>query len=170
MDQPLLTVVGALIGSSGAFLTRVMCEAMNRSLANVILGGFGTEIKAPSASTAGEPLIHTEIDASQAAVSLKEAETVVIVHVGRLVFVHFASENCGPSRQSRRLFVKLASVHASEDISFACLDIQQCPETTARYLTSRISCSLLTSCLPHHRNSPYPHSHQQELRRMSELP
>lgn len=78
MDQPLLTVVGALIGSSGAFLTRVMCEAMNRSLGNVILGGYGTEIKAPTEGT-GEVLIHTEIDASQAATSLMEAETVVIV-------------------------------------------------------------------------------------------
>lgn len=78
MDQPLLTVVGALIGSSGAFLTRVMCEAMNRSLANVILGGYGTEIKAPTEGT-GEILIHTETNAHEAAVSLKEAESVVIV-------------------------------------------------------------------------------------------
>lgn len=48
LDQPLLTVVGALIGSSGAFLTRVMCVAMNRSLTNVILGGFGTVSGGPA--------------------------------------------------------------------------------------------------------------------------
>lgn len=42
LDQPMLTIVGALIGSSGAFLTKIMCDGMNRSLANVILGGFGT--------------------------------------------------------------------------------------------------------------------------------
>merc|ERR1712137_1199095 len=59
LDQPLLCVVGALIGSSGAFLTKIMCDGMNRSLANVILGGFGTESGAVQTQ---EGLVHTEID------------------------------------------------------------------------------------------------------------
>jgi NAD(P) transhydrogenase len=79
LDQPLLTVVGALIGSSGAFLTRVMCEAMNRSLANVILGGYGTEIKKVTDGGPKEVLIHTEVQAAEAAQALHEAEKVVIV-------------------------------------------------------------------------------------------
>lgn len=77
LDQPLLTVVGALIGSSGAFLTRIMCEAMNRSLPNVILGGFGTvagKAKDPNAPA----LTHTEILAPEAAEMLKNAEKIVI--------------------------------------------------------------------------------------------
>jgi len=78
LDQPLLTVVGALIGSSGAFLTRIMCEAMNRSLANVILGGYGTT--APVADgTKKEIQVHTEIDAVNTAEALKNADKVVIV-------------------------------------------------------------------------------------------
>jgi NAD(P) transhydrogenase len=77
LDQPLLTVVGALIGSSGAFLTRVMCEAMNRSLPNVILGGFGTVAKVKDGPQ--EVLVHTEIDAAGTAESLKAAEKVLIV-------------------------------------------------------------------------------------------
>jgi len=78
LDQPLLTVVGALIGSSGAFLTRVMCEAMNRSLTNVILGGYGTA--APVADgTKKEVQVHTEIDAINTAEALKNADKIVIV-------------------------------------------------------------------------------------------
>eukprot|EP00597_Dinobryon_sp_UTEXLB2267_P000363 CAMPEP_0170073608 /NCGR_PEP_ID=MMETSP0019_2-20121128/10997_1 /TAXON_ID=98059 /ORGANISM="Dinobryon sp., Strain UTEXLB2267" /LENGTH=970 /DNA_ID=CAMNT_0010283251 /DNA_START=268 /DNA_END=3180 /DNA_ORIENTATION=- len=78
LDQPLLTVVGALIGSSGAFLTKVMCDAMNRSLPNVILGGFGTTTAAPSGEQQ-EVRIHTEIDAVGSAEALRNADKVVIV-------------------------------------------------------------------------------------------
>merc|ERR1711871_1155156 len=78
LDQPLLTVVGALIGSSGAFLTNIMCVAMNRSLPNVILGGFGTTT-GPKKEGSGEVKVHTEIDIVGAAEALKEAETVCVV-------------------------------------------------------------------------------------------
>jgi NAD(P) transhydrogenase len=79
MDQPLLTVVGALIGSSGAFLTNVMCVAMNRSLPNVILGGYGTEIKKPKEGEVREILVHTETNPEEAAQTLSEAQKIMIV-------------------------------------------------------------------------------------------
>ena len=78
LDQPLLTVVGALIGSSGAFLTNVMCVAMNRSLGNVILGGYGT-VAAVKQENTGPALIHTEIKADDAAEALRNADKIVIV-------------------------------------------------------------------------------------------
>ncbi|CAM9664634.1 unnamed protein product, partial [Chrysoparadoxa australica] len=43
LDKPMLTVVGALIGSSGAILTDIMCKAMNRDIVSVLLGGYGTK-------------------------------------------------------------------------------------------------------------------------------
>lgn len=76
LDQPVLCIVGALIGSSGAFLTKIMCDGMNRSLANVILGGFGTT--SGSVQTQ-EGLVHTEIDCAGTVQALKDCQTVVIV-------------------------------------------------------------------------------------------
>jgi NAD(P) transhydrogenase subunit beta len=49
INQPLLVVVGALVGTSGLILTKIMCKAMNRSLGNVLLGGMGEETVAKDA-------------------------------------------------------------------------------------------------------------------------
>ena len=89
LDQPLLTVVGALIGSSGAFLTRVMCVAMNRSLQNVILGGYGTAITVVDPNKVVETRVHTEIDAVGTCEALKNAEKIVIVPGLYIIINHF---------------------------------------------------------------------------------
>jgi NAD(P) transhydrogenase subunit beta len=49
INNPLLIVVGALVGTSGLILTQIMCKAMNRSLGNVLLGGIGDEVVAKDA-------------------------------------------------------------------------------------------------------------------------
>jgi len=80
MDKPLLTVVGALIGSSGWMLTRVMCEGMNRDLSNVILGGWGSNSGAgPAADGPGEVLVHTEVNVDETVERLKQSGKVVVV-------------------------------------------------------------------------------------------
>jgi NAD(P) transhydrogenase subunit beta len=79
LSNDLLIVVGALVGSSGAILSYIMCRAMNRKFFAVIAGGFGTaEGSAPVAS--GEPQGETQaIDAAEAAALLADAKDVVIV-------------------------------------------------------------------------------------------
>lgn len=77
LDQTVLTIVGALIGSSGAFLTKIMCDGMNRSLTNVILGGFGTDAGVDPGEK--ETRTHTEIDINGTVEALKDAERVCIV-------------------------------------------------------------------------------------------
>lgn len=77
LNNNLLTIVGALIGSSGAILSYIMCVAMNRSLANVILGGYGT-----TSTAGGKPMeisgTHTEINLDNAVEMIREANSIVI--------------------------------------------------------------------------------------------
>ncbi|WP_217168950.1 Re/Si-specific NAD(P)(+) transhydrogenase subunit beta [Streptomyces sp. AC512_CC834] len=75
LDNNLLIVTGALVGSSGAYLSYVMCQAMNRSFLSVIAGGFG--IEAPSGGDE-EQREHREIRAQEAADLLRRARSVVI--------------------------------------------------------------------------------------------
>jgi NAD(P) transhydrogenase subunit beta len=80
LSNDLLIVTGALVGSSGAILSYIMCRAMNRKFLAVIAGGFGTA-DGPSASsaTAQEQGPVTSIDAAETAALLAESKDVVIV-------------------------------------------------------------------------------------------
>jgi NAD(P) transhydrogenase subunit beta len=80
LSNDLLIVVGALVGSSGAILSYIMCRAMNRNFISVIAGGFGTGSGTPSAAGAAEPQGEvTPISAEETAELLRDAKNVVIV-------------------------------------------------------------------------------------------
>jgi NAD(P) transhydrogenase subunit beta len=79
LGNDLLIITGALVGSSGAILSYIMCRGMNRSFFNVMLGGFGTESGTAAAST-GEPQGEVRsVDAENAAAMLQQAKKVIIV-------------------------------------------------------------------------------------------
>jgi H+-translocating NAD(P) transhydrogenase subunit beta len=75
LGNDLLIITGALVGSSGAYLSYIMCRAMNRSFISVIAGGFGNEGAAAVDKDYGE---HTEIDAEGVAELLRDADSVII--------------------------------------------------------------------------------------------
>jgi len=75
LENDLLIITGALVGSSGAYLSYIMCRAMNRSFISVIAGGFGIEAGPAEDKDYGE---HREITAAGVAELLGEADTVII--------------------------------------------------------------------------------------------
>jgi NAD(P) transhydrogenase subunit beta len=81
LNNDLLIVVGALVGSSGAILSYIMCRAMNRNFISVIAGGFGTGGGAPAPAAGGEQPAGevVPVSAQETAELLKEAKNVIIV-------------------------------------------------------------------------------------------
>jgi NAD(P) transhydrogenase subunit beta len=79
LNNDLLIVTGALVGSSGAILSYIMCRAMNRNFVSVIAGGFGTEGGAPAAQ-GGQPAGDVSpITAAETAELLRGSKNVIIV-------------------------------------------------------------------------------------------
>ena len=80
LENDLLIITGALVGSSGAILSYIMCHAMNRSFVSVILGGFGAEEGAAPGGASAQPAGEVKsITAEEAAELLRDAKSVVVV-------------------------------------------------------------------------------------------
>jgi H+-translocating NAD(P) transhydrogenase subunit beta len=79
LENDLLIVTGALVGASGTILSIIMCRAMNRSILNVVFGGFGTEGGAPAASGNVQQGEVRELKADEVASRLRHARSVIIV-------------------------------------------------------------------------------------------
>merc|ERR1719223_618676 len=77
LDQPMLACVGSIIGFSGGILTKIMCDAMNRDIFNVIFGGMNTVVAAKKGDEG--PKVHTETTTEGVADMIAGAKEVVIV-------------------------------------------------------------------------------------------
>ena len=78
LSNPALVITGALVGSSGAILSYIMCKGMNRSIFNVLLGGFGGETAGPVAAGARDRGVKAG-SADDAAFIMKNASKVIVV-------------------------------------------------------------------------------------------
>jgi NAD(P) transhydrogenase subunit beta len=79
LSNDLLIITGALVGSSGAILSYIMCKGMNRSFVSVMLGGFGTEGGAPASAGSAPAGEVRSVDSENAASLLQQAKKVIIV-------------------------------------------------------------------------------------------
>jgi NAD(P) transhydrogenase subunit beta len=74
-----LIITGALVGASGAILSYIMCKGMNRSIINVLLGGFGTDTSGPAAAAGAADRTVKSGNADDAAFIMKNASKVIVV-------------------------------------------------------------------------------------------
>lgn len=79
LENNLLIIAGALVGASGVILTQIMCHAMNRSLAHVLFGTFGTDTTATDGTATTEVRPVRTIDAEEAVMILAYAHSVIII-------------------------------------------------------------------------------------------
>jgi NAD(P) transhydrogenase subunit beta len=81
LSAPVLVTVGSLVGAAGLILTKIMCDGMNRSLANVLFGGFGQESTGPAVPPpeGGEGEGPNVFTVEQAVEAMKQAKSVIIV-------------------------------------------------------------------------------------------
>ena len=78
LNSHVLIVSGSLVGAAGLILTQIMCKAMNRSLANVVFGGFGAEV-AGGGGGKDEYTNVKQADAEQVAMDIEDAQSMIIV-------------------------------------------------------------------------------------------
>ena len=79
LNNNVLIVSGALVGASGIILTQIMCKAMNRSLANVLLGGFGQTSAGGGAQDSGSDIVVKEVGVEEAAQIFDSVSSLIIV-------------------------------------------------------------------------------------------
>jgi NAD(P) transhydrogenase subunit beta len=77
LNNNVLIVAGSLVGASGIILTQIMCKAMNRSLTNVLLGGFGQTVSGPAAD--GPQIVVKEIGVEETAMLFDSVSSVLVV-------------------------------------------------------------------------------------------
>ena len=104
LESNLLILVGALVGSSGAILSYIMCRAMNRNFVSVILGGFGTSGGSTVASIEGDIV---EIMAEEASILVASSKSVVIVPGYGLAVAHAQHPVAELTRKLRERGIKV---------------------------------------------------------------